>query len=274
MTECSGPGWMRISIITLTIDTPEYFDEAVGSIDREEHSDLEHIVVHDGVEAFVTSLRQPYPDIKVLRARGAGPTAAAALGVEAATGDFILLLHSDDRLCRGALARLVVDAAARPDVRIWTGGARIFRTLAGRGEVTVRRMIGRDMTRLSLENVCGDIPLLSARFCHRSVFAEIGNFDRRFPESSDREFLLRAAMADGKEASLDVMVSEMRLHNGSRTIHHRRDGVPPYLMEHIRIADMLSTPAGVDDRTQRFLRNWPAPGALRLFIYRCRRRPL
>jgi glycosyltransferase involved in cell wall biosynthesis len=263
---------MRISIITLTIDTPEYFDEAVGSIDRGEHSDLEHIVVHDGDEAFVTTLQQRYPGIKVLRARGAGPTAAAALGVEAATGDFVLLLHSDDRLCRGALARLVVDAAARPDVRIWTGGARIFRTVAGRDEVTVRRMIGRDMTRLSLENVCDDIPLLSARFCHRSVFAEIGNFDPRFPESSDREFLLRAAMAGVKEASLDVMVSEMRLHNGSRTIHHRRDGVPPYLMEHIQIADMLSTRAGVDDRTQRFLRNWRAREMLRLFIHRCRRR--
>jgi hypothetical protein len=167
---------------------------------------------------------------------------------------------------------LVVDATARPDVRIWTGGARIFRTLPDESEVTVRRMIGRDMTRLSLENVCDDIPLLSARFCHRSVFAEIGNFDPRFPESSDREFLLRAAMSGVKEASLDVMVSEMRLHNGSRTIHHRRDGVPPYLMEHIRIADMLSTRAGVDDRTQRFLRNWRAREMLRLFIHRCRRR--
>src|SRR5262249_45671958 len=243
MTECSGPGWMRISIITLTIDTPEYFDEAVGSIDREEHSDLEHIVVHDGDEAFVTTLRQRHPGIKVLRARGAGPTAAAALGVEAATGDFVLLLHSDDRLCRGALTRLVVDAAARPDVQIWTGGARIFRTLPGRGEATVRRMVGRDMTRLSLENVCDDIPLLSARFCHRSVFAEIGNFDPRFPESSDREFLLRAAMSGVKEASLDVMVSEMRQHNGSRAIHHRRDGGPPHLIEDNRIAGMVFTPA-------------------------------
>ena len=59
---------MRISIITLTIDTPEYFDEAVGSIDRGEHSDLEHIVVHDGDEAFVASLGQRYPGIE--RAQG------------------------------------------------------------------------------------------------------------------------------------------------------------------------------------------------------------
>jgi hypothetical protein len=183
-----------------------------------------------------------------------------------------VLLHSDGRLCRGALARLAREAAARPEVRIWTGGARIFRTVAGPGDVTVRRMVDREMTRLSLENICDDIPLLSARFCHRSVFHEIGNFDPRFPESSDREFLLRAAIAGVKEASLQVMVSEMRQHNGSRTIHHRRDGVPPYLTEHVQIADMLSTRAEVDERTQRFLRNWRAREMLRLFIHRCRRR--
>jgi glycosyltransferase involved in cell wall biosynthesis len=265
-------GGMRISIITLAIDTPEYFGEAVGSIEREEHADLEHIVVHDGDEAFIADLRERYPAIKVLKGRRAGATAAAALGVEAATGDFILLLHSDDRLCQGALSRLAQAAAMRPDVRIWTGGARIFRTLADRREETVRRVIGRHMTRLSLENVCDDIPLLSARFCHRSVFAEIGNFDPRFSESSDREFLLRAAMSGVTEASLDVMVSEMRLHEGSRTIHHRRDGVPPYLVEHIAIADMLSMRTDIDGQTRRFLQNWRAREKLRLFVHQCRAR--
>jgi glycosyltransferase involved in cell wall biosynthesis len=93
---------MRISIITLTLDSPRYFDEAVGSIEREGNVELEHIVVHDGDETFIDGLRQRRPAIKILKGRKAGPTAAAALGVEAATGDFILLLHSDDRLCPGA----------------------------------------------------------------------------------------------------------------------------------------------------------------------------
>jgi hypothetical protein len=43
---------MRISIITLTLDSPRYFDEAVGSVEREENVELEHIVVHDGDETF------------------------------------------------------------------------------------------------------------------------------------------------------------------------------------------------------------------------------
>ena len=99
---------MRISIITLAINAPEYFHEAVGSIARQEHEDLEHIVVHDGDDTFPAELRRRYPAIKVLKGGRAGATAAAALGVEAATGDFILFLHSDDRLYAGALARLAV----------------------------------------------------------------------------------------------------------------------------------------------------------------------
>jgi len=84
---------MRISIVTLTIDTPPYFDEAIGSIERDGPFDLEHILVHDGDEAFLVSVTRRYPAIKVVRGRGAGATAAAVLGVEAATGDFILLLY-------------------------------------------------------------------------------------------------------------------------------------------------------------------------------------
>ena len=261
---------MRISIITLAIDSSQHLDEAIDSVEREGPYDLEHIVVHDGDDAFANALKRRCPAIKVVKGSRAGATAAAALGVETATGDFILLLHSDDRLCPGALARLAVEAAARPDVKIWTGGARIFRTLPDAGEATVRRIVDRDLTRLSLENICDVIPLLTARFCHRSVFTEIGNFDPKFSESSDREFLLRAVIAGVPEASLDIMVSEMRMHEGSRTIHRRRDWIPPYLVEHAAIADMWCVRPDLDRRTRRFLWNWRARETLRLFVHQCR----
>jgi glycosyltransferase involved in cell wall biosynthesis len=261
---------MRISVITLATDSSRHLDEAIDSIEHDGPFDLEHIVVHDGDDAFADALKRRYPAIEVVKGARAGATAAAALGVETATGDFILFLHSDDRLCPGALARLAVEAAARPEVRIWTGGMRIFRTLPGAGDVTVRWIVDRDLTRLSLENICDVIPLLTARFCHRSVFAEIGNFDPKFSESSDREFLLRAVIAGVPEASLDIMVSEMRMHEGSRTIHHRRGRVPPYLVEHAAMADMWCVRPDLDRRTRRFLWNWRARETLRLFVHQCR----
>lgn len=261
---------MLISIITLAVDSSKYLGEAIDSVEHAGAFDLEHLVVHDGDDAFADALRQKYPAIKVLKGRGEGATAAAALGVDAATGDFILLLHSDDRLCPGALARLAVEAAARPDVKIWTGRARIFRTLPDAHEATVRSMVDRELTLLSLDNVCDAAPLLSARFCHRTVFSQIGNFDSTFSECSDREFLLRAVLAGVSEASLDVMVSEMRMHDGSRTIQHRSGWVPPYLAEHARLAEQWCARPGVARRTRRFLRNWRAREMLRLLLHQCR----
>jgi glycosyltransferase involved in cell wall biosynthesis len=261
---------VRVSIITLAIDSSRHLDEAIESVERDGPCDVEHIIVHDGDDAFAADLRRRYAAIKVLRGPGQGATVAAAIGADAATGDFILFVHSDDRLCPGAFARLAVAAAARPDVKIWTGGARIFCTLADGSEVTVRRIVDRNATRLSLENVCDVEPLLSARFCRRDVFADIGNFDPAFSECSDREFLLRAVVARVPEAALDVMVSEMRMHEGSRTIHARPGWTPPYLVEHARIADRLCARPEVDGRTRRFLRNWRARETLRLIVHQCR----
>lgn len=263
---------MRVSIITLTIDSSDYVDEAIGSVEHQGPYELEHIVVHDGTESFTRRLAQKHPHIKFVGGSGSGATAAAALGVEASTGDFILLVHSDDRIRAGVLAKLASEAAARPDVKIWTGGAQIFCTLPDGEELVVRRMVGEDMTRLSLENVCDDTPLLSARFCHRSVFSQIGNFDPMFSESSDREFLLRAAIAGVREGSLNVVVSEMRMHQDSRTMHLRNGATPPYLEEHARIADHWLVRTDIPDDVRRFLRNWRAREVFRLVAYQCRAR--
>lgn len=263
---------MRVSIITLTIDSSNYVDEAIGSVEHQGPYELEHIVVHDGTESFTRRLAQKYPHIRFVGGSGTGATAAAALGVQASTGDFILLVHSDDRIRAGVLAKLASEAAARPDVKIWTGGAQMFCTLPDGEELVVRRMVGEEMTRLSLENICDDTPLLSARFCHRSVFSQIGNFDPMFSESSDREFLLRATIAGVPEGSLNVVVSEMRMHQDSRTMHFRNGVTPPYLEEHARIADHWLVRADISDEVRRFLRNWRAREVLRLVAYQCRAR--
>ena len=261
---------MRISIVTLTLDTPVFFDETIASLNGAGPFELEHIVVHDGDDAYIRDLEQRCPEIKFLKGEGGGATLAAAHAVEAASGDFILFLHSDDRLGPDALARLAACAAARPEVKIWTGYARIFQTVPDGTEQTMRWLVDREATRLSLGNICDDIPLLSARFCCHSVFASVGNFDPAFSESSDREFLLRALIAGTPEAPLDVLVSELRYHEGSRTIHSRPGWVPPYFAEHIAMADDWLGRPGIGSDARRFLRNWRAREILRLGVYECR----
>ena len=261
---------MKVSIITLTLDKPEFFGEAMASIPAASPVDIEHIVVHDGDPTFAEEIARCYPATKIVMGDGKGATAALARGVEAATGDFLLILHSDDRLGPEALGRLAECASARPEVLIWTGYAHVFRVGKNGEEITERWLRGRSTTELSLPNICDDVPLLTARFCHRSLFHRFGNYDPEFSECSDREFLLRLYMAGVMDAPLDVLVSSLRLHDRSRTINTRQNWVPPYLAEHIELAGRWLKKDGVNLETRRFLRNWRAREILRLCYYNYR----
>lgn len=261
---------MKVSIITLTLDKPEFFGEAMASIPAISPVDIEHIIVHDGDPAFAEEIAHRYPATKIVMGDGKGATAALAQGVEAATGDFLLILHSDDRLVPEALARLAECAAVRPDILIWTGYAHVFRVDKNGKEITERWLRGRTVTELSLPNICDDVPLLTARFCHRSLFDQFGNYDPEFSECSDREFLLRLYMAGVVDAPLDVPVSSLRLHDRSRTINTRQNWVPPYLSEHIKLAGRWLQKDGLKLETRRFLTNWRAREILRLCYYNYR----
>jgi hypothetical protein len=75
-----------------------------------------------------------------------------------------------------------------------------------------------------------------------------------------------------RERSLNVVVSEMRMHQDSRTMHFRNGITPPYLEEHSRIADRWLIRTDISDEVRRFLRNWRAREMLRLIVYQCRAR--
>lgn len=261
---------MRVSVVTPTIDRSTFIDEAVASVERQGYRDVEHIVVHDGSRAFTDALQKRHPQLKILAGSGQGPTAAIAAGIAAATGEFVFFLSSDDRLAAHAFAALDQTARARPEVGVWTGGTRIFRTAEGHPETTIRELVSPRATAATLVNLLDGLTLYTARFIRRSVYTTLGNLDLRFPESSDREFLVRAALEGIVEVPLGVIVSELRQHAGSHTMHGVRNVVPPYLAEHLRLADLWLGRSGLPPSVVRGLHNWRAREALRAVLYQLR----
>lgn len=71
--------------------------EAIESIKRQSHTDLEIIVVDDGssddTHKEITSL---FPDVLQVRLQGDGPGPARNTGVNAASGEILMFLDSDD----------------------------------------------------------------------------------------------------------------------------------------------------------------------------------
>jgi hypothetical protein len=138
--------------------------------------------------------------------------------------------------------------------------------------VTIREVRSPAATAATLPNLLDDLPLFTARFIHRSVYAELGNLDLQYPESSDREFLVRVAMAGVAEAPLGAMVSELRQHEESHTMHGARGRVPPYLREHLRLAEAWLDRGDIPPPAARLFRNWRAREYLRLIVFQLRAR--
>jgi GT2 family glycosyltransferase len=264
---------VKITIITATTDNSPYVEQALDSTRTTAAVEIEHIIVHDGGDAFTEQLLRKYPHLRIIRGPGRGVTPAYNVALAAASGDFIVLLNSDDFLLPGSLEALVQASTTRPDVEVWTGGARIFED-GEAGERTVRTLDDRATTALTLGNMLDDLPLMTARFIRRSVYERIGFFDVDYPRSSDRELMIRMVLADVKEAPLGQRVSELRQHPGSTTIRNPGNQVPPYLAENIRIARRYMTQTGIPDHVRNTFRDWHARETLRKLYYELRARQL
>lgn len=264
----------NVSVIIPSTDQSAFLGEALASIAAPEGVTTEIILVHDGRQSFVAPFASRYQALRVISGHGRGPTYAVNLGLAAASGDWVAFVSSDDRLCRNALTSLIAAGIRRPEIDIWSGGARFFRTSAVGEEVVAGSAWRREATRLSLRNVLDGLPLWSARFYRRAVFDRIGPLDDRFAELSDREFLVRAVVAGVPEAALDAVVYEYRMHDASRTLDRAQRRVLQYLDGHVELARKWASDPNAPAEVRDKFRGWHGRETARLMYYQLRRRRL
>src|SRR5438874_9707498 len=101
-----GGGMLKIAVITPTDDRATFIAEAIESVPAGDGVPIEHVIVHDGSDAFVASIESRFPHVRVMRGEGRGPAAAVTRGIQSAQADFYFELNSDDRAIKGSFARL------------------------------------------------------------------------------------------------------------------------------------------------------------------------
>ena len=88
---------MKVSCIIPTKDRCGMLLEAVASVYEQQGTTPEIIVVDDGsVDMTADRLREQYPEVRLVQTNGLGPGPARNAGAEAATGDILMFLDSDD----------------------------------------------------------------------------------------------------------------------------------------------------------------------------------
>ena len=107
-----------VTVIIPVYKVERYLDACVESVVRQSYADLEILLVDDGspdrCPALCDAWAEKDPRIKVIHRENGGLSAARNSGIDAAKGEFLLFVDSDDLLEPDAVRR-AVDAQRQQD---------------------------------------------------------------------------------------------------------------------------------------------------------------
>lgn len=202
---------MKISIVTATRDSALTIRDTVESVLRQTHQDWEHVVV-DGLssDATIEVIREYEPlyngRLRVFIGKDSGIYDAMNKGVDAATGDVIGILNSDDFYADCEVLAKIAEAIEDVDA---VYGNLVFVDADDTGRV-VRRWKGSQ--HLPGAFLKGWHPAHPTFYARRELFERYGNFDTSFAVSADFELMLRMLeRAEVTSKYIDYVMVKMRM---------------------------------------------------------------
>jgi glycosyltransferase involved in cell wall biosynthesis len=115
----------HVSIVIPCFNREQYIGDSIDSCLSQTHPPAEIIVVDDGsTDRSVERIQRYAPRVRCIRSTNGGPGRARNLGVQAATGEFVQFLDSDDLLAPDALGNELAMFRAFPDSDVVYG--RVF----------------------------------------------------------------------------------------------------------------------------------------------------
>ncbi len=203
-TVTSGP---LVSVITAAYRTePAHLSACLESVARQTYRHWEHVVVDDGsgdrdlLDRLRTAAARELRVRVLVHDRNRGISAAGNSGLEAATGDVVVLLDHDDVLAPDALERMVAALAEHPEATVAYSDHDVIRP-DGR---FVEPFYKPDFSPERLRNQNYVLHLVAAR---RQAVRAVGGFRLGFDGAQDHDLLLRLS-----EAGPVVHVPEVLYH--------------------------------------------------------------
>lgn len=181
---------MKISIITLTLNSASFINHCLDSVQNQKHDDIEHIIIDgastDGTLSLLESKREQFKFL--ISEPDKGIYDAMNKGIKVATGDIIGFLNSDDFYASN---------------NVLSGVASIFKDnsyldscyadLVYVDQFDIAKNIrywqsSKFVSGLFSKGWCPPHPTF---FVRRSVYQRFGNFDLHYRIASDVELMMR-----------------------------------------------------------------------------------
>ncbi len=205
------------SVLIRTHQLAETVGDAVESALAQTLPPFEVVVCDDGSTDGTEDVLRPYGDrIVYLRGESLGPAGAFNRALDAATGDFVVVLDADDVFEPERVEALSELAAARPDLDIVTTDA----AWGSDGEIVGR--FNREANPFEVEDqraVIVERCFIVAPGARRTAVLAVGGQDARLHAAADWDCWMRMILGGSKAGSVDEPLLRYRLREESTSGH-------------------------------------------------------
>lgn len=205
---------MKFSIVVCTYNSERFLSECLQSIERQTNTDFEVIVV-DGYSSDKTLKivsQFKLPTVRIVQRKPKGISAAMNIGYKNAKGDYVLFIHSDDRL-NGQTVLDRIDRWLRMNPIDWAyGKIKVIDERGKRVGIFPTRKVWLVANRWILKYF-NYIPH-QAVVMKRSILKKAGGFDESLKSQMDYDLWLRLVKNTGFKY-MDICVSNFRIHEGA-----------------------------------------------------------
>lgn len=207
-----------VSIVITAYNVGEYIREAIESVLQQSHTDIECIVVedcsNDSTLSIIEELKEGDNRIRLLRnEQNIGAGASRRRGIEAATGEYILLLDGDDTI-ESDFIETLYRSAIENDADIVSGGITVINPDGSREASSYGNCITEGTEKI--EKFWGEkIVFMNNKLIRRRLYEATPYSTRRFIE--DTPTIIKLLYHANKVAYTGNMGYNYRMHGESLT---------------------------------------------------------
>ena len=181
----------KVSVIIPTHNRPELLKRAVNSVLSQTYTDLEVIVVDDGLEKRADEIINNFNDSRlkyIQHSEEKGGSAARNTGIKSASGEFIAFLDDDDEWLLHKLATQMAQFESTPrDVGFCFSAVENVYPNRKRTTTVPSGIADYHQLALSYFKSLLTVTLIIKKY----VFEEVGMFDEQFPSHQEADLMIR-----------------------------------------------------------------------------------
>lgn len=207
----------RVSIIIAAHNSERYLAQTLDSVTAQTTGDWEVILVDDGSTDATADIASAHPaGVRYLRQANVGPSSARNRGLDAANGDFVVFLDSDDVLLPTKIADQLECFAEEPELDlVFSGWQMVDSNL--QALVTVEPWKAAEVP--DLAGCLWAHPFfLAAIMFRRNVLTQNGGFDPQLRQAEDNDLVLRLLLQGARAAWMRATTVLYRQHPQSLTV--------------------------------------------------------